>query len=145
MTFTRSRSKCSTCPLDGHTKVWGQGSFTSGIAVIGEAPGATEDADGIPFVGKAGQTMRGGLACTGTNPETVWFTNVIGCRPPSNELDSIEGAMAVTCCRPGLEDELKYLATNGIKVIIAVGNHAAHSLGIEGSITRIRGSVYEVK
>jgi len=141
--FVRQRANCKECPLRDRRRVWGQGSFSSKIAVLGEAPGATEDREGKPFVGKAGATLRGGLAATGTNPNTVYYLNLIACRPPNNNLSSFEGQEAIECCKAGLEDELAWLQENGIRVLITAGNHPTHALGIEGAIGKVRGSVYE--
>ena len=143
MTFERTTSKCSECPLASRNRVWGQGSFESGIAVCGEAPGADEDRTGTPFIGRAGQTLRAGLAATGTNPDTVWYLNLIACRPPDNDLGGFEGAEARKACRPGFDAELKFLESNGIRVIIAAGAYPAARFGVESSISKARGSVYE--
>jgi hypothetical protein len=67
---------------------------------------------------------------------------VICCRPPDNRIDSPEGQEAIACCRPGFEEELGALKAIGVNVIAAVGGTAAKELGVEGNITKVRGSVY---
>lgn len=139
--FVRQLSKCKECPLRDRTRVWGQGA-TNGIAIIGEAPGQEEDADGQPFVGRAGKFLNWGLGSAGIPRQTIWTTNTICCRPPDNKINSEEARSAIECCKPGFDEELAWLARQGVKILVPVGGSALHALGVEGTITKVRGSVY---
>lgn len=144
--ITRTRSKCNSCPLSGYcTKVRGE-SVTEKpkIAFIGEAPGKDEDAQGHPFVGSAGQELDRILAKAGIHRHNAYLTNMILCRPPENNLSSPEGVEAVESCRPGFEEELLKLYDLGVRVLVPLGANPTASLGIEGSIHKVRGSVYDV-
>lgn len=143
--FERQRSDCAHCPLVGRPKVWGQGDLSSHVVVIGESPGSDESLKGIPFVGPAGQVLDAGLACAKLPRPTVWTTNLCCCQPPHNDLGSIEGREAVECCRKGFDDELNWLGSHGVTTILACGGEPLNYFGVEGKITKQRGSVYEVK
>lgn len=146
MKFDRSKySKCKNCPLRDNTRVFGQGSLAGKLAVIGEAPGAKEDLTGRPFAGPAGSWLDNGLRHAGVKRETIYCTNVICCRPPNNNMDSFEALEARQCCKPGFDAEIKFLKEHDIKILVPVGNYAVHALDIEGSISKVRGSVYETK
>ena len=144
--ITRSKSLCPTCPLDGYcTKVRGESAREDPkIALIGEAPGKDEDESGHPFIGKAGEELNRVLAKAGLYRQNAYVMNLINCRPPDNDLSSSEGTEALIACRPGFEEELKELHRRGVRAIVALGGEAAHALGIEGAIHKVRGSVYEV-
>lgn len=140
----RFRRTCSgKCPLSDRTRVWGEGPESASLALLGEAPGADEDREGHPFVGKAGRFLNWGLFKAGINRGGCYVLNVINCRPPNNRFNSPEGETAQHCCRKGFEEELEELRRRGLKVIIALGVNAMNALGIRGSIKKIRGSVYE--
>ncbi|MFH1624121.1 MAG: DNA polymerase [Pseudomonadota bacterium] len=142
MIYLRKTSLCKKCPFGGNEWVWGQGDTESGIAFIGEAPGAEEVYHKQPFVGKAGRYFRYHLSQVGINASTCYFTNVICCRPPDNDMTTLDAKEAVKCCKPGLEEEIEYLLKRGIKVVSPVGNHSAHAFGLTDRIGKIRGSVY---
>ncbi len=141
--YKRKRCKCSECPLEGMNKVYGySGTENPGIVIIGEAPGAQEDSQGYPFVGPAGNWLKRALDAANLLNHKVHKTNVILCKPPHNDLSSEEGEIAVEKCRQGFIEEMRSLADNGAKVFIPVGNEAMAALGIEGKISKSRGSVY---
>ena len=144
MTFIRTRSRCNECPLRDRRKIQGFGSFDSKVAVCGESPGSEETSVGKPFVGPAGRILDAGLAAGKLLRERVYALNLINCQPPKNDLGSFEGEQALACCKPGFDDEISWLMDHGIRVIIAAGNHPAAAFGIEGGITKKRGSVYEI-
>lgn len=148
-TFSRKKiSKCVDCPLDGLTKVSGRCDWEGHaprMVIIGEAPGAEEDEQGKPFVGPAGRLLKKDLHEAGILPHTVHFTNVVGCRPPDNKINSADGQQAILACSSGFRAELRHLVKAGIRVIVPVGSVALHALGIEGGITKARGSVYEIE
>ncbi|MBU6232261.1 hypothetical protein KGP36_06530 [Patescibacteria group bacterium] len=143
---TRTKSLCKQCALNGCNKVRGLSEVDKpSLIVIGEAPGAEEDIKGKPFVGPAGGWGKYGLRESGINVNSAHFMNVINCRPPSNDIASLDALDAIEKCRPGFEQELRELHTRGVETIIAWGATAMHALGIEGPIGKNRGSVYEVK
>jgi DNA polymerase len=143
--ISRARSRCSECPLSSYcTKVRGESaSERPKIAFIGEAPGKDEDEKGHPFVGAAGQELDRILAKAGVGRHNAYLTNLILCRPPENNLDSDEGIEAQASCRPGFEEELLKLYDLGVRTLVPLGGKPTAALGIEGSIHKVRGSVYE--
>lgn len=142
--FVRTRSKCAECPLRDRTRVWGRGTTRSRVAFFGEAPGETEDNLGIPFVGLAGKQFDRALYAAAVPRADAWISNILPCRPPGNNIDSFEAIEAMECCRPGLEQELTFLAGEGISVLVPLGNHSKCVLAPEADagIMRVRGSVY---
>ena len=87
-----SCNKCKLCQNRTNI-VFGVGNKNAKIMMIGEGPGADEDREGIPFVGKAGQLMNKALEGLGIQREELYITNIVKCRPPSNresEQDEIE-------------------------------------------------------
>lgn len=145
MRIKRAKSKCKNCSLREKTRVWGI-SRAAGpkIVIVGEAPGMEEDRDGYPFVGKAGKFFIRACSIAGINWETTYKTNVISCRPPGNKIDSYEADNAKECCKGGFIDEIMELSKTA-KVFIAAGATAMHAFGIDGGITKNRGSVYLCK
>lgn len=141
--YKRKKCRCSECSLAGMRKVYGySGTENPGIVIIGEAPGAKEDSQGYPFVGPAGNWLKRALDAANLLNHKVHKTNVILCKPPHNDLSSDEGEIAVEKCREGFIEEMRSLADNGAKVFIPVGNEAMAALGIDGKISKSRGSVY---
>jgi uracil-DNA glycosylase family 4 len=141
--FVRTASKCKDCPLRDRKRVWGQGKLT-GIALIGEAPGQEEDFEGKPFVGRAGKVLTWGVESAHIPRESLWLTNALACRPPGNKIDSSEAQQALMCCKPGFDEELEYLQRSNIRVLVPLGATALRALDLDGSITKVRGSVYQV-
>jgi uracil-DNA glycosylase len=130
---------CTRCRLHGTraTVVFGEGSPTAEVVVVGEAPGGEEDRTGRPFVGPAGKLLDLLLASAGLPRDDVFICNVLKCRPPGN--------------RNPLEDEVEQCATFlhrqldaiGPRVILAVGTFAAQTLlGTGESVRRLRGRVH---
>jgi DNA polymerase I - 3''-5'' exonuclease and polymerase domains len=145
--ITRTKSRCKECPLSGYcNKVRGESaSEKPRIAFIGEAPGKDEDQLGHPFVGSAGQELDRILAKAGIYRQNAYLLNLVNCRPPENNLDSSEGIEALESCQPGLEEELSKLYDLGVRTLVPLGAKPTAALGIEGSIHKVRGSVYETK
>jgi uracil-DNA glycosylase family 4 len=114
------------------------------IAFIGEAPGKDEDENGHPFVGSAGKELDRVLAKGGVHRHNAYLLNLINCRPPENDLSSPEGEEAIVACRGGFEQELAELHRLGVKTLVPLGAHPTKHLGIDGSVHRVRGSVYDV-
>jgi DNA polymerase len=107
--------------------------------VIGEGPGAQEDAQGLPFVGRAGQLLNQMLASVDIDSnEGAYICNVVKCRPPDNRKPTAEEMAA---CRPWL---LEQIALVDPAVIVLAGATAMEGvLGIKGGITRLRGQWHE--
>jgi uracil-DNA glycosylase family 4 len=115
---------CTACALaEGRTNVvFGAGSARSGIVIIGEAPGATEDATGLPFVGRSGKLLTEMLASVGLAREDVFIANVLKCRPPQNRAPK---PLEARTCAPLLAAQLAALEA---RVIFALGLSAARWL-----------------
>lgn len=127
---------CTRCPLwEGRTKiVHTTGNFEADLLFVGEAPGANEDAEGIPFVGKAGQLLNKIIEGIGMKREQVLVGNVNRCRPPQNRTPTLPEAHT---CRPFLEREIAVVRP---KVIVVMGNTATQNLlDTKIGITKIRG------
>lgn len=132
-------SGCRRCELQvGRTRtVFGTGDTRARCMIIGEAPGAEEDARGEPFVGRAGQLLNAMLRAIGMSRESVYITNIVKCRPPKNRDPKPEEMAA---CSPYLGRQISLVKP---RVILAVGRVAAqHLLGSATPIGRMRGQSY---
>lgn len=132
-------NKCKLCQ-NRINIVFGQGNKNAKVMMIGEGPGADEDKEGIPFVGKAGQLMNKALTGLGIKREELYIANIVKCRPPSNRVPEQDEAEAC----------LNYLRNQVIlvkpKIIVLLGNTALKNiLGKEYSITEARGKWIEKK
>jgi uracil-DNA glycosylase family 4 len=127
---------CRRCKLAGGRThlVFGVGDPHAALMFVGEGPGADEDLQGEPFVGKAGQLLTRMIEAMGFRREQVYIANVVKCRPPGNrnpEPDEIEA------CEPFLRRQLEAVKPT---VIVALGKFAAHTLlRTSVPITRLRG------
>ena len=131
-------SACRRCRLceTRTTVVFGEGARRPRLMIIGEAPGAEEDATGRPFVGKAGQLLTKMLAAIGLSRDDVYIGNVLKCRPPDNRPPAPD---EVAACRPFLEEQVRLLAP---ELLLVLGNHAAKAvLCTDRGISSIRGTV----
>jgi len=129
--------KCGLCETRT-TVVFGEGSETAELMFVGEAPGRDEDAQGRPFVGRAGQLLTQMIRAMGFEREDVYIANVLKCRPPNNRDPAPD---EVETCRPYLERQIELIQP---KVICALGRHALRALtGYKGGITKIRGRPME--
>jgi len=132
----RELGDCKRCKLcNGRTQiVFGVGNPRAELVFVGEGPGADEDAQGIPFVGKAGQLLTKMIEAMKFKRDDVYICNVVKCRPPNNrnpEPDEIEA------CEPFLKMQLGSIRP---KVIVALGKFAAQTLlRVDTPITRLRG------
>jgi DNA polymerase len=132
---------CTRCELHrGRTQaVFASGARTARWMVVGEAPGADEDRQGEPFVGRAGQLLNAMLAAIGLPRPSVFVANMIKCRPPQNRDPRPEELAA---CRPYLERQLELLQP---ALVLVVGRIAAQNLlGTEAPLGRLRGQVHRV-
>jgi uracil-DNA glycosylase family 4 len=134
-------AECRRCPLaQGRQQVVvSRGNPQAPLMVIGEGPGAQEDAQGLPFVGRAGQLLNQMLASVDIDSnEGAYICNVVKCRPPDNRKPTAEEMAA---CRPWL---LEQIALVDPAVIVLAGATAMEGvLGIKGGITRLRGQWQE--
>ena len=136
----KSILECKKCRLCTNRTniVFGQGNKKARLMFIGEGPGADEDKQGIPFVGKAGQLMNNAFQALEINREDVYIANIVKCRPPSNRVP--EDDEAQTC--------LNYLRNQVIlikpKIIVLLGSTSLKNiLGKEYGITAVRGNWME--
>ena len=131
-------TRCKLCTLGRTQIVFGVGTPKARLMFVGEAPGADEDIQGIPFVGRAGQLLTKIIEAIGMSRSDVYIANVIKCRPPDNrnpEPDEID------TCQPFL---FRQIAAVRPKVIVALGSFAAKTLlKTQDSISRLRGRVYD--
>jgi DNA polymerase len=132
-------SACTRCALhETRTQaVFGVGNQRAQWMFIGEAPGAEEDRQGEPFVGRAGQLLTSMLKALGFAREDVYIANVLKCRPPGNRDPKPAEALQ---CRGYLERQIELVAP---KLIVAVGRIAAHNLlATDTALARLRGKVH---
>ncbi len=115
---------CQRCPLSVTRKqiVFGAGAQSARLLFVGEAPGASEDAEGVPFVGPAGQLLDKMIVAMGFSRNSVYIANVLKCRPPGNRDPRAE---EITACEGVLAAQIKTIAP---EVIVTLGKPAAHLL-----------------
>lgn len=130
---------CTLCALSqSRTQtVFGVGNRRTELMLVGEAPGADEDAQGEPFVGRAGQLLNAILRGMRWPRPTVYIANILKCRPPSNRDPSPEES---ACCTPYLHRQIELIKP---LMILAVGRVAAQNLlATETPISKLRGVVH---
>ena len=128
---------CTKCPLhETRTKaVFGAGNADADLMFVGEAPGADEDRQGLPFVGRAGQLLNQLLEEIGLSREEVFIANVLKSRPPGNR-DPLP--LEIQACEPYLFEQVRLIEP---KVVCTLGNFATKLLtGSPVGITRVRGT-----
>jgi uracil-DNA glycosylase len=139
----RAVAACTTCGLcrTRSRTVFGSGPQQAPWMLVGEAPGAEEDARGEPFVGQAGQLLDAMLAAIGVKrAEEVFIANVLKCRPPRNRDPE---PPEVAACEPFLKRQIELVAPC---VIVVLGRFAAQSLlGTDASIGSLRGRVHRIE
>jgi uracil-DNA glycosylase family 4 len=130
--------RCELGKLGRKRIVFGTGDPHAELMFIGEGPGADEDAQGLPFVGRAGQLLNNMIAAMGLKREQVYIANIVKCRPPGNrtpERDECE------TCSPFLMRQIGVIRP---KVIVALGATAAKNLlGVNDSMNSLRGRFYD--
>ena len=139
-TLREAVRSCTKCGLHrGRTQtVFGVGSETADLLIIGEAPGAEEDRQGEPFVGRAGQLLNAMLAAIHLARDDVYIANILKCRPPDNRDPKPDEAAT---CTPYLQRQIELLQP---KVILALGRIAAQwLLQSNAPIGRLRGREFE--
>jgi len=134
---------CVRCKLHAQGRrqiVFGVGNPSADLMFVGEAPGADEDVQGIPFVGRAGQLLTKIIEAIDLKRDDVYIANVIKCRPPGNrnpEQDEVE------TCEPFLFQQIDVIKP---KVIVALGTFAARALlRTLDPISRLRGRMFEYR
>jgi DNA polymerase len=135
-------TECKLCRTRNNT-VFGVGLQVASLLVVGEGPGADEDAQGLPFVGRAGKLLDEMLKAIGRSrhesaaEKSVYIANVVKCRPPANrdpENDEVEA------CRPYLDQQIRLIQP---KLIVALGRIAAQRLlSTDEPLSKLRGSTF---
>lgn len=134
---------CTKCPLacTRTNVVWCDGNPDAKLMIIGEGPGANEDATGLPFVGRAGKLLDKILEAGNIDRKTETFIcNIVKCRPPGNRPPTPDEAAQ---CRPYLEAQIEFVKP---KLILLAGATAVqHILKVKDPISRIRGKWFDYK
>lgn len=134
--------ECTRCALHkGRNKlVFGDGSANARLMFVGEGPGADEDAQGLPFVGRAGQLLNNMIGAMGLKREDVYIANVVKCRPPGNRTPEPEEA---NTCSPFLFQQIDVVRP---EVLVALGATAAtYLLGQRQPLAGLRGRVHSLR
>jgi uracil-DNA glycosylase len=134
----REASVCTLCPLSETrtSVVFGAGDSNADLMFVGEAPGAEEDRQGLPFVGRAGGLLTELLEGIGLAREGVFIANVLKCRPPGNRDPQ---PVEIETCQPYLNRQVELIEP---RVVATLGNFATKLLtGSRTGITRVRGTV----
>ena len=133
---------CTRCKLHGLGRrqiVFGVGNPDAELMFIGEAPGADEDEQGVPFVGRAGQLLTKMIQGMGFDRDEVYIANVLKCRPPGNRNPEPD---EVASCQPYL---FRQIASVRPTVIVTLGAFAARALlDTQAPVSRLRGRIYDV-
>ncbi len=133
----KEASVCEKCPLSKtRTKVvFGAGNADADLMFVGEAPGAEEDRQGLPFVGRAGGLLTQMLEGIGMSREDVFICNTLKCRPPGNRDPQ---PLEIESCQPYLAEQVRLIEP---RVVCTLGNFATKLLtGSQTGITRVRGA-----
>lgn len=134
---------CTRCVLHRQGRkqiVFGIGNPRADIMFIGEAPGADEDIQGEPFVGRAGQLLNNMISAMGIRREDVYIANIVKCRPPGNRTPEREEC---DTCSPFLMRQIEVVKP---KIIVALGAVAAKTLlGVNDAMVNLRGRIYDFK
>jgi len=132
---------CTNCDLHTGRKqaVFGVGDYDADWMLVGEAPGAEEDRQGEPFVGRAGQLLNAMLTAIGLDRQKVFIANILKCRPPGNRDPRPQETGA---CEPHLNKQIELIQP---RIILALGRVAAQNLlRLDTPISRMRGQSYEL-
>jgi uracil-DNA glycosylase len=132
----RELGDCRRCKLCTARRqiVFGSGNPKARLVFVGEGPGAEEDAQGLPFVGPAGQLLTKMIVAMGLTRDDVYICNVVKCRPPGNRNPEPD---EIAACEPFLRAQLQSI---GPEVVVALGKFAAQTLLRDSTpITRLRG------
>ncbi|MEO6830552.1 MAG: uracil-DNA glycosylase [Acidobacteriaceae bacterium] len=132
---------CTRCPLafEGRNMiVFGNGDPSAELLFVGEAPGADEDVQGVPFVGRGGQLLNNMITAMGLSREQVYVANIVKCRPPKNRVPE---PVEATTCTPFLFQQIGVVHP---KLIVALGATAAkYMLGTKAALSVLRGKTHD--
>ena len=130
--------RCKLAKLGRKQIVFGTGDPHAELMFIGEGPGADEDQQGLPFVGRAGQLLNNMISAMGLKREDVYIANIVKCRPPGNRAPERDEC---DTCSPFLMRQIRVVRP---KVIVALGATAAKNLlGMNDSMAALRGRFYD--
>jgi len=135
-------NKCLKCSLSRTRKkfVFGVGNPKAELVIVGEAPGADEDEQGEPFVGRAGQLLNKILEAIQFKRESVYICNILKCRPPNNRDPQTE---EIDCCEPYLWKQLELIKP---KLILCAGRISGQSLlKTNSSLAQLRGKIHDYR
>ncbi len=130
---------CQRCPLapTRNKLVFGDGDPNAPLMFVGEGPGADEDAQGLPFVGRGGQLLNNMINAMGLKREEVYIANIVKCRPPKNRVPE---PIEANTCKPFLFQQIEVIQP---EVIVALGSTAAtYLLGVKASLSSLRGRIH---
>ncbi len=131
--------RCGLCETRSRV-VFASGDPRARLMLVGEAPGAEEDKQGLPFVGRAGELLNKIVAAIGLRRDQVYVANVIKCRPPGNRDPKPE---EVAACRSYIETQIDLVKPD---LLVALGRVPAQTLlGNDSSLARLRGDWHEVR
>ena len=134
--------ECTRCALaKGRNKiVFADGDPNARLMFVGEGPGADEDAQGLPFVGRAGQLLNNMITAMGLRRDQVYIANIVKCRPPQNRVPEPEEAMT---CVPFLFRQIDVIQP---EVLVALGSTAAtYLLGGKSPLSALRGRIHQAR
>ena len=134
--------ECTRCALakGRNHVVFGEGDANARLMFVGEGPGADEDAQGRPFVGRAGQLLNNMIAAMGLRREQVYIANIVKCRPPQNRVPEPDEA---NTCSPFLFRQIDVIRP---EVIVALGSTAAtYLLGGKSPLSALRGRLHQAR
>lgn len=131
--------RCTRCDLSlSRTNVVpGSGSAGASVLLVGEAPGASEDRDGIPFVGASGRLLDSMLGTAGLPRDEVFVANVVRCRPPENRNPR---AREIRACAGWLAEQVRLVDP---ALVVTLGRFALQHFVPDGKITRLQGELLE--
>ena len=133
-------TKCGELVQNRHSVVFGSGNPRADLVFVGEAPGAEEDRQGLPFVGAAGQLLTKMIQSIGLRREAVFIANVLKCRPPGNRSPQPQ---EIANCEPYLMHQLALIQP---KLICALGAFAAQTLlKTTTPISALRGKIHDYR
>lgn len=133
---------CTRCALHKgrNTIVFGDGDPNARLMFVGEGPGADEDAQGLPFVGRAGQLLNNMITAMGLRRDQVYIANIVKCRPPQNRVPE---PVEANTCSPFLFRQIDVIRP---EVIVALGSTAAtYLLGGKSPLAALRGRIHQAR
>lgn len=139
-TLYAQNSDCVKCRLGNRRQhfVFGSGNEHASVLFVGEAPGAEEDEQGVPFVGAAGQLLTKILKAIEFSREEVYIANIVKCRPPNNRDPEAD---EIATCTPILKEQIRLIQP---RLICALGRIAAQTLlGTQASLNHLRGRFHD--